>query len=141
MKATINRLIAFLFFTFFCGLLQLWVLFMVLVFLGKVPSPGALLGDGGLYFFSTSLALSSLASLWQKGPLEYESTATIISVVCVGITLFLAVVAYVTVLSSDFGKVALPFSTVRHISSQLACAIVSSSYALYVSKQIGLWEG
>jgi uncharacterized membrane protein len=140
MKSIINKLLTFIIFTFFGGLLQLWVLFLVLVFLGKPPSAGALLGDGGLYFFSTSLALSSLASLWQKKPLKYDDTTTIISIGCVGITLLLAVVAYVSVLSSGLGRVTSPFSTTTHITSQLSCAVLASVYAMYVTRQIGLWE-
>jgi hypothetical protein len=61
-----RRMSIFFILVIILGLLQLWVLIVVLKALHQPIEVKRLLGDGGLFFFSTSLAIGSALTLWDQ---------------------------------------------------------------------------
>ena len=135
-----NKLFAFIFFTFGCGLLQAWTLMLV----KALPENGSfqpmvIFNDGGLYFFSTSLVFSSFLTLRSAPGADFSlgSHQSTMGFLLIGPTVLLAVVNYVYVLSQT-PALTEPFATQR--AYQLACVFCASVYAIYVAVVTGMFK-
>lgn len=133
-----GRILSFGLLTVGGGLLQLWVLYLMAIATGTAPTLGELLGDGGLYFFATSLSFSSFVSLSSSTPIKFGTNHFNVTILLVGPVTLLAVVMYISVLSGAVGQQASPFS--NHILSQLGCTFASLVYGLYVGVVTGFFE-
>ena len=133
-----GKIISFVLFTFGAGLLQMWILFFALYFSDKNPTLEALLGDGGLYFFSTALVYSSLVSLISHTSFRFGDLHLNITIIAVSPVTLIAIVAYVSVLFSNIGNLASPFS--NHIFPQLSCLLLAMAYAFYVATITGVFK-
>lgn len=119
------------------GLLQLWVLLIALNAIGHVIDFSELLGDGGLFFFATSLSVGSAISLFDHRPIKVGSTDfNVILICCVGV-LVMVVVYYAAVLSGDGMSAAKPFR--NHALFQIACALTAMGYWFYAGHRTGLF--
>lgn len=133
-----GKVLSFIFFTFGAGLLQLWILFLVLYFSGRNPTLSNLLGDGGLYFFSTALAFSSFVALISHTPLKFGDGNLNITLFVIGPITLIAAISYVSSLFSNIGTQAAPFA--NQLLPQLACFLLASTYAFYVSTITGVFR-
>ena len=135
-KQSINpsKLATFLVLIFGAGLLQLWILAIFLGFEGNLTDEVARLwGNGGLYFFSTSLVYSSFLTLLKDRPVQYGSMDMPVSFVSLGLTTLIACIAFVRTLDVGSGAQALgPLPFASNLFSQLTCVAVASSYAFFV---------
>lgn len=132
---SLGKLLTFFFVTVIFGLLQVWALWLILVFgLGKPVAVGELLGDGGLFFFATSVTVSSFLVLTNKYSLRFGKPDLNVTLILAGSTAFAAVVIYASVMSARFGT-ANPFK--EQLWPQLACAVAALVYALYVAVRTG----
>lgn len=102
------------------------------------PSPTELarrvFGDGGLFFFSTSLAIGSFSSLASKTGLQLGTARLNITLMLVGPVLLLAVVIYSGV-SASTPAVTSPFAAYQ--IHQLLCVTASLVYSIYVGITTG----
>ena len=135
---TPGKVIGFLALTVGGGLLQLWVLSITLMSTGKTVKISEVLGDGGLFFFSTSLACTSFLSLIDKNSLEFGSVNFNITLVILTPVSLYAVVSYSSVLSASSGRGAYPFG--GHTKPQIICAIAALVYAFYVCTVTGFFH-
>ena len=133
-----GKLLSFLIFTFGAGLLQLWILLLLLYLKGNPPSAAELLGDGGLYFFSTSLAFSSFVALTNHASIKFGDLHFNVTAIMLFPIIIIAIVAYVSVLSDKIGIAAAPFS--NHLLSQFSCLILASIYGFYVATVTGVFK-
>ncbi len=69
-KNSLGKFVTFLLANIVGGLVQLWVLYLILVTQSKNPDLHVLLGDGGLFFFATSLTFNSFLALVEKNTLR-----------------------------------------------------------------------
>lgn len=130
-----GKLLTFCLATLVGGLLQVWALWLILV-VGLDKSVGAaeLLSDGGLFFFTTSVAVSSFLLLIDQHDLKAgtaDLNITLVVAVFVGLP---AVVVYTAVMSANFGT-SNPFK--NYLLPQLVCAAAAFSYAFYVAVRTG----
>jgi hypothetical protein len=133
----IGRLITFTLAVIGGGLMQLWVLLLVLKANGHPLLLKDLLGDGGLFFFATSLAVGSSISLFDSHKLVIgNADCNITLIVCGGVVL-LAVIYYASTLSSSSPRVAAPFA--KHIGLQLGCCCAAVVYWYYTGVRTGLF--
>jgi len=116
------------------GLLQVWVLYLALSSMGKEHSLAVLLGDGGLFFFSTSLVVNSILILLAESPGKPSATDLGITGMAVVGSLVTSIVVYTVVLTSRLGSVA-PFHD--HIGAQISCTVVALIYAFFVGVRTG----
>jgi hypothetical protein len=128
-----NKLLSFLGINFGIGLLQSWVLMLV-----KKGSPGAtdisvIFSDGGLYFFSTSLAASSFYSLASApgSKLDPGTTNFNFSLFLGGTTVVLALVGYTLAIARTK-----PFDQ----DLQAVCLLCAAVYAFYVAVVTNMFE-
>ena len=133
-----GKVLSFIFFTFGAGLLQLWILFLVLYFSGKNPTISNLLGDGGLYFFSTALAFSSFVGLISHVPLKFGDLSLNITLLVIGPITLIATISYVSSLFSNIGTQVAPFA--NQLMPQITCFLLASAYAFYVSTITGVFK-
>lgn len=130
MTKPLGKLISYLLLTIGGGLLQLWVLSLILVNQGKEVTLEKLLGDGGLLFFSTSLLSTSFLALLEVKSLKLGTAPLNISV-ALGLPITIAtVVLYTSCLKDISCPPALPLRD--HVLEQIICASGSLIYALYV---------
>ena len=133
-----GRVLSFFIITIGGGLLQLWVLSLILMTNQSPIRIGDLLGDGGLFFFATSLAFTSFVSLSSKMSIVFGTGQFNVTLVIVAPITLLAVVVYSTVLSGSLGQKAAPFAD--HVTAQIACAFAAVIYAFYVCTAIGFFK-
>lgn len=119
------------------GLLQLWVLLMVLNATGYVIDFREFLGDGGLFFFATSLSAGSAISLFDHRPIKVGTSDFNVTLICLFGILVIAVSYYAAVLSGDGMSAAKPFS--NHAPVQIACTLMAIGYWVYVGRRTGLF--
>lgn len=119
------------------GLLQLWVLIIILNVKNGSIEVAQLLGDGGLFFFSTSLAVGSAISLFDKRVPKIGSHYFNVTVIVCGGILFFAVTYYVSVLSDDGLKEDRPFA--EYMLLQIGCSIAAVAYWFYMGICTGLF--
>jgi hypothetical protein len=116
------------------GLIQVWVLYVALASLGRPHNLEVLLGDGGLFFFSTSLTVNSILVLLSQAkqkipPVDITLTGlAIIGGIVSSIVLYIAVLVGKTPSASPFQD---------HVISQIVCAGVALAYAFYVGARTG----
>lgn len=135
MNFSTGKVLTFVLATLFGGLLQLWILWLILaVALNKSVGAGELLGDGGLFFFSTSVTASSFLLLIDQHPLKAGTSDFNVTLLLVGTVGVSAVVVYAAVMSANFGT-SNPFR--EYLGPQLACAIAAFVYAFYVAVRTG----
>jgi hypothetical protein len=120
------------------GLVQLWVLYLILLTLNRSHDIRVLFGDGGLFFFATSLTFNSLLALVEKHTLRPGTADLNVTLVLAGSVTVSAMVIYSAVLSQGTST-ASPFSS--HVLAQLSCAIAALVYAFYVSIRTGYFSG
>jgi hypothetical protein len=131
----IGKLLTFFVVTIVGGLLQVWVLWLILaVGLNKPVGLAALLGDGGLFFFSTSITVSSFLLLIDRHSLKVGTADLNVTLVLAGAAALSAVVMYTSVMSANFGS-ANPFKDL--LFPQIACATAAFTYAFYVAVRTG----
>lgn len=119
------------------GLLQVWVLYIALSSLGKPHTLPLLLGDGGLFFFATSLTVNSVLVLLAESParpLPWDLSITLFTILG---TLVPSIVVYTAVLTNNPNVVA-PFQD--HTPSQISVAILAMAYALFVGVRTGYFN-
>ena len=95
-----GRLISFTIGIIGGGLLQLWALIMVLNANGYPVEISELLGDGGLFFFATSLVVGSSISLFDYRPIKVGNKDFNITMITLAGILVPVLIYYSTVLSS-----------------------------------------
>jgi hypothetical protein len=128
------KLALFVFANIAGGLLQVWVLYVALASLGRAHSVAVLLGDGGLFFFSTSLTVNGILLLLSESINKLSSwDVTITGLAIIG-SLVSSIVVYIAVLVGT-GLSASPFRD--HVPAQLVCASVALAYAFYVGARTG----
>jgi len=137
-KATFNsgKLALFTASTAVGGLAQVWLLYVALLARHKEHNLPALLGDGGLFFFTTSLTATSALMLFERLPRRPTSWDLTWTLVVLGVCLC-AVVYYTAVLLDNL-KVVAPFHD--HVSAQLACALMAFLYALFAAARTGYFR-
>ncbi|MCH8824800.1 MAG: hypothetical protein IH984_14980 [Planctomycetes bacterium] len=133
----IGRLITFTLGVIGFGLLQLWVLIMILNTMGSPIDAKEILGDGGLFFFSTSLAVGSAITLFDTNPLKIGSRDCNVTIIVCGGVLLLTVVYYSAVLSQGGLKQPDPFA--QHILLQIGCSLIAIGYWFYMGISTGLF--
>lgn len=129
-----GRILQFIFCTLFFGLLQLWIVLVV----GKSPSFGQLFGDGGVFFFATSLLVSSTLSLLDRGLLRAGSAELTITFVVAAPTFLLAIVTYSAIVSGQFSSATpslTPFASKAW--HQIASGAVATIYAIFTAIRTG----
>ncbi|MCH7575693.1 MAG: hypothetical protein IIA59_11280 [Candidatus Marinimicrobia bacterium] len=119
------------------GLLQIWVLLMVLQANGHPAHIEEILGGGGLFFFATSIVVGSALSLFDYSPPKIGSLDFNMSAICCGVVLLVTVVYYTEVLSG--GGVAEPNPFSKHVVQQLFCTSVALWYWYYSGRRTGLF--
>ena len=136
-----NAILAFAFFVLVLGLLELWIVALILWF-----SPGVtfswrlLLHDGGLYFFSTSFVLSGLLTLLDRGSgLKQGSSELVVTLLLGAPVLGLAVVGY-TIYFIGTQILMHPISDYAHTLAQSSCAVSAIVYAFYCAAKIGVFR-
>ncbi len=139
----LGRFLCFFFATVLLGVLQLWILGL-LVLTSLVPQPpggvslAQVLGDGGLFFFATTLTVSSgLTLLDALRPRVGDRDFTITLIVC-PLVLFFAVTVYAAVHAKSFGHDPLPFQS--HVLPQIACMLFALGYWFYVGIRTGWFK-
>lgn len=134
-RLSVGQLITFLLATLIGGLAQLWCLYFVLLALDRPFKFGQLLGDGGLFFFATSLGVSSYLTLSGKRRVRPGSSDFNISFVAAFAIGVPAVTTYSSVLTANLGAVS-PFES--HVLPQICVAFASLSYSIYVGVRTGV---
>lgn len=132
-----GRLLAFTVGIIGGSLLQLWILLIVLATNNHAIDIKQILGDGGLFFFSTSLCVASALNLFDYQPttvgkLDFNMTLLI----CGGIFI-LTVVYYTSVLSGSKEQIPNPFSD--YCLLQVGCALTSIGYWFFTGLRTGLF--
>jgi len=118
------------------GLAQVWLLYVALIARHKEHTLSSLLGDGGLFFFTTSLAVTSALMLFERlprKPTSWDLFWTILVLAICGI----AVVFYISVLIDNL-KVVAPFHD--HVGPQVGCASIAFFYAFFAAARTGYFR-
>jgi len=127
----LGKILSFLVLTVSGGLLQLWVLALMMYAHHEEIYLGSLLGDGGLFFFSTSLVCTSFLLLANQREMILGSADFNVTIILGGSLTLTSVVYYSSVLSGTVGRVTAPFSS--HLGVMICCAIIAVVYAFYVA--------
>jgi hypothetical protein len=103
--------------------------------LGQAPQLGVLLGDGGLFFFSTALIFNSLLMLLgAPPPALLPKGADYVVTALAALVLITVVAIYTSVLTQHLGEPS-PFGGQAKL--QIAFALVALVYAFYVAARAG----
>ena len=121
------------------GLVQVWLLYIVLCAQGRDHSLPILLGDGGLFFFTTSLTATSALVLFENIPGKPNSWDLVFTILIVA-TCVAASVYYMTVFTASANPelAGLPFKS--HVRPQLTCAFCAFAYAFFASGRTGYFS-
>jgi len=119
------------------ALLQVWVLYIALTSLGKEHTLGVLLGDGGLFFFATSLTVSSVLILLAESPSRLSMVDIIFTLFATLGGLVTAIIVYTAVLTNNLGTAA-PFHD--HTGPQISCAVLALAYAFFAAGRTGYFS-
>jgi hypothetical protein len=124
-----SRILIFFILVIVLGLLQLWVLIAVLKALEQPIEVKRLLGDGGLFFFSTSLAIGSALTLWdQKSTNKNDEELLLWTIIFPGSIFFLTVAWTVAIMAKDGLTAQYPFQKSDSIILQIACTLAAITY-------------
>ena len=132
-----GRLISFTIFVLFGGLLQIWVLLLILNLKEYRINVGEVLGDGGLFFFTTSLIIGSAITLHDHNPIKLGSIDFNISLIAFIIIFLPALFCYVVVLSDGGLTDPNPFSSL--VFHQIAYASAAFGYWFFTGLRTGLF--
>ena len=137
-KSVFGRVVSFALLTLGGGLAQLWVFYVILATQSSSGSIdyGVLLGDGGLFFFSTSLVFTSMNTLLGNRSLRFGSL-DMIGTILVCAMMFSAVLLYTSVLAQAPSHSSPPFS--GYLLEQIVCSITAVAYAFYVCTVTGFF--
>ncbi|WGG52504.1 hypothetical protein [Rugamonas sp. DEMB1] len=141
MRRVFGKLVLFSFITFGLGLVQAWIAILLVSINSGHFYPSRIFSDGGLFFFSASLASSSYLSLRATPNLDisYGSRANVMSLLLMASTYFLALVGY---LSQAVKKPeCTSFDQGILIAMQIICVFCASVYAFYVAMVSGMLRG
>jgi hypothetical protein len=136
-----SSIINFFLLTVIGGLVQLWVV-CILIFMKKQNINFAdVLSDGSLFFFATSLSYSSLFSLLNEDHKSVGSSV-VVTILCVGIVTLLSLVAYssaayenirthtVHPVSAESSSTAL--DPTYYMIAQIVCTFIALIYTVFV---------
>jgi hypothetical protein len=136
---SIGRFLSYFILVIIGGLIQFWVLLLVFKMQGQEIKIELLLKDGSLFFFSTSLAYSSLYTLIVKHPLKLGGAPLNISLLAIGIISVTSLVVYATINNHKIQTYLFPIDSFQVIQSQVFVVIASLVYSLYVATVTGLF--
>lgn len=132
-----GRIFSFLLTIIGGSLLQLWVLMLILKATNNPVTTGQLLGDGGLFFFASSLAVGSAISLIDNCKIVFGNIDFIMTLlICFG--LIIIVVAYYASILTNVGFDE-PDPFANNIRLQIGCAFCAIAYWFYSGVRIGLF--
>jgi len=133
----LGRFFAFFGGVFVGGLLQLWILVMILLAIGHPVSIAEILGDGGLFFFATSLVVNSWLSLADYEPMIVGKKDFNITFLCF-FGVVIPVIAYYTAILSNGGLDQIrPFGD--FVPLQISCLVGAIAYWIYSGIRTGLF--
>jgi len=139
------KIIRFLFFTFILGLIQLWTIALIMLFVTKNVNLDILLRDGGIFFFSSSLIFNSCYILYEKGVHNHFSNNFLIQftktfgIIIPIIVLFLIIVIYCTVFSTSLEKNKFPKFIGIYSYLQIIILFIAMAYSIFVSAITGMF--
>lgn len=123
----LGRLVSFSLLIILFSLLQLWVLLVVMIAKHIPIELGEVLGGGGLFFFATSIYVSSAVNLHDFQPMKIGCFNFIVTLIVCGIGIMMVI--YYAVVLTDVGmKAANPFGEKLRIQIQIGCALVAFLY-------------
>ncbi|MCK4785069.1 MAG: hypothetical protein KAV87_15060 [Desulfobacteraceae bacterium] len=132
----LGRVVTFALIIIFFSLLQLWVL---LVFLNRKDIPIQLkevLGGGGLFFFATSLCVSSAVSLHDFRPMKIGGFNLIVTLIVCAMVLWM-VIHYAVALTDVGMTAANPFG--ENVQMQIGCALAAFLYWFFAGSRSNLF--
>jgi ABC-type phosphate transport system permease subunit len=118
------------------GLFQIWVLAVILSIDGEDHRIGVLLGDGGLFFFATSLTVNSFL-IFEGSRRKHSAIERTFTLLAILLTIGMSVAVYAAVFTHQLGKVE-PFHD--HVVSQIALASLALIYAMFVAERTGYFS-
>lgn len=133
----LGKLVSFVAANIVGGLLQVWVLYVALAALGKAHGLAVLLGDGGLFFFATSLTVNSFLILLAEFPGKLQQVDIVSTLFALIGGLITSVVFYIVIFTNRLG-IAEPFHD--QIGPQVGCAILALAYAVFASARTGYFR-
>jgi hypothetical protein len=139
---SLARLSSFVLLTIIGGLLQLWVVCILIAMKGDlVLDFTKILSDGSLFFFSTSMVYSSWFSLSSTRQQHTTQTPSfVMTIFSVGLVTVLSLVAYsISAYENIRGSDSPPFPANNYLFAQIVCAIISVIYTFYVCAVTGLF--
>jgi hypothetical protein len=123
----------------FLGLLQMWVLVVVMRVIGQPIGMQQLLGDGGLFFFANSLTIGSAVSLYDREPIKIGDANSVITFFLAGFVLLTTVTWYVAVMTKGGMKAQYPFARPDTLALQVLCSMGAVVYWIYSGRKTGLF--
>lgn len=133
----LGRFLSFFIGVFFIGLLQLWILFMVLLAIGHPIRISEILGDGGLFFFSTSLLTNSMLSLADFKPIKFGSKEFIVTLLALLGVILPVIVYYTAILSNGGLSEPRPFGDI--VPLQIGCLLGAVVYWFFSGIIVGIF--
>ena len=132
----LGRVVSFALLIIFFSLLQLWVLLVVLNAKNIPIESKEVLGGGGLFFFATSLYISSAVNLHDFQPMKIGGFNFIVTLIVFGMCIIMVI--YYAVVLTDVGmKAANPFG--EKLRMQLGCALVAFLYWFFAGVRSDLF--
>jgi hypothetical protein len=144
MKRVFGKLVLFSFITFGLGLVQAWIAMLLVTINSGEFRPAKIFVDGGLFFFSASLASSSYLSLKATPDLDtsYGSQSNVMSIMLLGATYLMALVGYLSQATNVKGVDVVPsYSGTILTMMQVACVSCATVYAFYAATVSGMLSG
>ena len=132
-----GKLFLFILSNIFGGLLQVWLLYLILKYTGRSHDLNVLLGDGGLFFFAMSLAVNSILVLFSQLPTKPSSADAISTFLIVFFGIGPSITLYAVVLVNKIGT-ASPFQD--QIGTQFWCASLALAYSFFVGARTGYFR-
>ncbi len=136
-----NRLLTFVLATVLGGLLQLWIVVLIVTIVkGQAIDIGKLLGDGGLLFFATSVLVASILLLMEKGDLRRRAADR--NVLLLSVIIFVtAVVVYASVVPDHLvTSQPQPAPFAKLVWPQLLCSVGALALAFFVGVRTGQFK-
>ena len=121
------------------GLLQMWVIVIVMRIIGQPIGSQQLLGDGGLFFFANSLTIGSAVSLYDKEPVKIVDANFLITFFVGGIIFLATIICVVSIMANGGSKDHYPFDREDMHLLQVACTSGAIMYWIYCGRKTGLF--
>lgn len=132
----LGRLISFLSLVIFAGLLQVWIRIIVTTAKNLPIEPREILGCGGLFFFATTLCVSSGIYLHNKHPMKIGSVDFNATLAVHGIA-FCTAIYYASVLTTVGMKPVIPFG--KETIPQIGFVSIALIYWFYAGLRTKLF--